>query len=67
MCSANWDHVSPEELRRQARQESDGQVAAHVFAIPTMLEGMDRASAARLAGKDRQTFDWFYRYNGRRD
>src|SRR5215831_9533571 len=44
------DDISPQELRRQARQESDGRVAARLFAIANALEGMDRASAA--AGRD---------------
>ena len=58
------DDISPQELRRQARQESDGRVAARLFAIANALEGMDRASAARLAGMDRQTLrDWVHRYN----
>jgi putative transposase len=58
------DDISPEELRRRARQESDGRVAARLFAIANALEGMDRASAARLAGMDRQTLrDWVHRYN----
>jgi hypothetical protein len=52
------DDISPEELRRRARQESDGRVAARLFAIANALEGMDRASAARLAGMDRQTYSW---------
>ena len=54
------DDISPEDLRRRARQESDGRVAARLIAIANALEGMDRASAARLAGMDRQTLhDWF--------
>ena len=58
------DDISSEELRRRARQESDGRVAARLFAIANALEGMDRASAARLAGMDRQTLrDWVHRYN----
>jgi len=58
------DDISPQELRRRARQESDGRVAARLFAIVNALEGMDRASAARLAGMDRQTLrDWVHRYN----
>jgi len=40
------DDISSEELRRRARQESDGRVAARLFAIANALEGMDRASAA---------------------
>src|SRR5215469_2595579 len=51
MCAlAIRDEISPEELRRRARQEGDGRVAARLFAIANALEGMDRASAARLAG-----------------
>src|SRR5215471_16830647 len=33
------DDISPEELWRQARQESDGRVAARLFAIANALEG----------------------------
>jgi transposase len=58
------DDISPEELRRRARQECDGRVAARLIAIANALEGMDRASAARLAGMDRQTLsDCVHRYN----
>src|SRR5215831_10819211 len=49
------DDISSEELRRRARRESDGRVSARLIAIANALEGMDRASAARLAGMDRQT------------
>jgi transposase len=65
MCALTIrDDISPEELRRRARQEGDGRVAARLFAIANALEGMDRASAARLAGMDRQTLrDWVHRYN----
>jgi len=63
VCCAIRDDISPEELRR-GRQESDGRVAARLFAIANALEGVDRASAARLAGMDRQTLrDWVHRYN----
>jgi transposase len=58
------DDISSEELRRQARRERDGRVSARLIAIANALEGMDRASAARLAGMDRQTLrDWVHRYN----
>jgi transposase len=65
MCAlAIRDDIGPQELRRRARQESDGRVAARLIAIANALEGMDRASAARLAGMDRQTLrDWVHRYN----
>jgi len=56
--------MNSEELRRRARRESDGRVSARLIAIANALEGMDRASAARLAGMDRQTLrDWVHRYN----
>lgn len=58
------DDIGSEELRRRARRESDGRVSARLIAIANALEGMDRASAARLAGMDRQTLrDWVHRYN----
>ena len=56
--------VGSEELRRRARRERDGRISARLIAIANALEGMDRASAARLAGMDRQTLrDWVHRYN----
>src|SRR5207244_10109398 len=58
------DDIDPSELRRRARLERDGRVSARLIAIANALEGMDRASAARLAGMDRQTLrDWVHRYN----
>ena len=58
------DDIGSEELRRQARRERDGRISARLIAIANALEGMDRASAARLAGMDRQTLrDWVHRYN----
>ena len=58
------DDVAPDELRRQARREREGRVSARLIALANALEGMDRASAARLAGMDRQRLrDWVHRYN----
>jgi transposase len=58
------DDIGSEELRRQARREHDGRISARLIAIANALDGMDRASAARLAGMDRQTLrDWVHRYN----
>src|SRR5258707_13136812 len=58
------DDISSSELRRQARRENDGRVSARLIALANALDGMDRASAARLAGMDRQTLrDWVHRYN----
>jgi transposase len=47
------DEFTPEELRRRARQEGDGRVAARLFAIANALEGMDRQTLR----------DWVHRYN----
>ena len=53
------DDISAEELRRRARRESDGRVSARLIAIANAFDGIDRVSAARLAGMDRQTLrDW---------
>jgi putative transposase len=58
------DDIGSNELRRHARREADGRVAARLMAIANALDGMDRARAARLAGMDRQTLrDWVHRYN----
>ena len=51
-------------LRRLAREEADGRVAARLLAIANALSGMSRAAAALAAGMDRQTLrDWVVRYN----
>jgi transposase len=58
------DDIAAAELRRRARRERDGRVSARLIAIANALEGMGRATAARLAGMDRQTLrDWVHRYN----
>jgi len=51
-------------LRRKARSEKNGRVAARMLGIANILDGMDRTIAARSAGMDRQTLcDWVHRYN----
>ena len=58
------DDIAADELRHRARRERDGRVSARLIAIANALEGMDRATAARLGGMDRQTLrDWVHRYN----
>src|ERR1700756_131102 len=58
------DDIGSEELRGRARRASEGRDSARLIAIAKALEGMDRASAARLAGMDRQTLgDWVHRDN----
>jgi hypothetical protein len=44
------EDISSGELRRQARRESEGRVSARLIAMANALDGMNRASAARLAG-----------------
>ncbi len=54
------------ELRRRARAEKSGRVAARMFAIANVLGGMSRELSARLAGMDRQTLrDWVHRFNAK--
>ena len=55
---------SPSELRRLARREAEGRVAARLYAIANALDGTNRAEAARLAGMERQALrDAVLRYN----
>jgi transposase len=52
------------ELRRLARRERDGRVAARLIALANVLDGMSREAAAQAAGMDRQTLrDWVIRFN----
>ena len=56
--------IPAEELRRLARQESDGRVACRLLGVANALDGMSREQAARQAGMDRQTLrDWVIRFN----
>jgi transposase len=58
------DDIPAEELRRLARQESNGRVACRLLALANALDGMSREQAARQAGMDRQTLgDWVLRFN----
>lgn len=58
------DDIPAEELRRLARQESDGRVACRRLGIADALDGMGRERAARQAGMDRQTLrDRVVRFN----
>jgi transposase len=51
-------------LRKKARTEKDVLAASRMLGIANILDGMDRASAAKAAGMDRQTLrDWVHRYN----
>ena len=57
--------IPAEELRRLARQETNGRVACRLIALANVLVGMNREQAARQAGMERQTLrDWVIRFNG---
>jgi transposase len=56
--------LAAEGLRSAASVEKDGAAARRILALALVLEGVDRASAARICGMDRQTLrDWVRRYN----
>ena len=58
------DDIPAEDLRRRARQETDGRVACRLLGVANAVAGMPRAQAARQAGMDRQTLrDWVIRFN----
>ena len=42
-------------LRKKARGEKNGRVAARMLGIANVLDGVDRTTAAQAAGMDRQT------------
>src|SRR3954471_4160923 len=54
---------TPAELRRLARRERGGRIAARLYAIANALDGMSRAAAAQLAGMERQALHAVLRYN----
>ena len=52
------------ELRLAAAREKDGAAARRMLALALVLSGVDRATAARTCGMDRQILcDWAHRYN----
>lgn len=51
-------------LRKRARAEKNGRVAARILGIANVLTGMERGAAAQAVGMDRQTLCvWVHRYN----
>jgi len=56
--------LTPAQLRTAAGKTKDGRAARRMLAIALVLEGMDRTTAAKTCGMDRQTLrDWVHRYN----
>lgn len=52
------------QLRVAAGKTKDGRAARRMLAIALVLEGLDRTTAAKTCGMDRQTLrDWVHRYS----
>ena len=52
------------ELRGAAARSRDAQAARRMLALALVLEGVNRTTAAKTRGMDRQTLrDWVHRYN----
>lgn len=58
------DDLSAADLRTASAKGGSVAAARRMLALASVLEGADRATAARSAGMDRQTLrDWVHRYN----
>src|SRR6202158_6365820 len=58
------DDFAAAGLRRLAGKAKDADQARRLLPLPAVYEGMDRATAARIGGMDRQTLrDWVRRFN----
>lgn len=56
--------LSAADLRRLAKKEKNPLIVRRMLAIALVLEGSDRACAAKACGMDRQTLrDWVHHYN----
>src|SRR5262249_38617394 len=57
------DH-SAEALRALARRSKDVHQSRRLLSLAAVRDGMDRGSAAKIGGMDRQTLrDWVHRFN----
>ena len=53
-----------EQLRALARRSKDVNQSRRLLSLAAVLDGMNRAEAARIGGMDRQTLrDWVHRFN----
>src|SRR5216684_5835479 len=58
------DDFTAADLRRLAGKAKDADQARRLLALAAVYDGMDRATAARIGGMDRQTLrDWVHRFN----
>ena len=56
--------LSAADLRRLSKKEKSPLVVRRMLAIALVLEGVDRQTAAKACGMDRQTLrDWVHHYN----
>ena len=55
---------STDELRRLAAATRNANQSRRLLSLAAVLDGMNRAHAARIGGMDRQTLrDWVHRFN----
>ena len=60
------EDYSAEALRALARRSKDANQSRRLLSLAAVRDGMDRGSAAKIGGMDRQTLrDWVHRFNGR--
>ena len=58
------EDYSAEELRGLARRSKTVNQSRRLLSLAAVLDGMDRGSAAKIGGMDRQTLrDWVHRFN----
>jgi transposase len=58
------EDYSAEELRALARRAKDVNQSRRLLSLAAVRDGMDRGSAAKIGGMDRQTLrDWVHRFN----
>ena len=58
------EDYSAEELRRFARRSKDVNQSRRLLPLAAVRDGVDRGSAAKIGGMDRQTLrDWVHRFN----
>jgi transposase len=58
------DDYSTAELRALARRAKDVHQSRRLLSLAAVRDGMDRGSAAKIGGMDRQTLrDWVHRFN----
>jgi transposase len=58
------EDYSAKELRALARRSKDVNQSRRLLSLAAVQDGMDRGSAAKIGGMDRQTLrDWVHRFN----